>query len=146
MARQARDVSCRVGLNAAEVGSWSWLSENRQAPDLIENWWNTFKAFVLGTVDVDLQPVSWDQKYERWNDAVEAQEWGGDHGLGRGYPVKHRYPCCDDKQSGRERRTAEGGDGAVGGNGCSESIQSDGKFIEDWLGAYAQLAQRHPVH
>ncbi len=141
MARQARDVSCaRVGLNAAEVGSWSWLSENRQAPDLIENWWNTFKAFVLGTVDVDLQPVSWDQKYERWNDAVEAQKWGEVTTV-----LAEDIRSSIDILAATTNKVAESDEllkvataRLLAATGV-ESIQSDGKFIEDWLGAYAQL-------
>ena len=140
-ARQTRDTACaKAGLNPANVGNWNWLLGNRQAPDLLESWWSSFKSFVLGSIEVDLQPVAWDERYGGWKDAAEAQKWGE----AAGSLVEDIRSSIDTHAAGsaelaewdeKLKHATERLSVATG----SESIQGNGKLIENWLGTYAQL-------
>ncbi len=144
--RQARDLACaKVGLNPTDVGNWSWLSGNRQAPELIESWWTSFKGFVLGAIDVDLQAVPWDQKYEGWNDAAGAQKWG-EVASDLANDIRSNidiHTATIGKVAERDELLRASTERLFSSIGV-ESIQADGKLIDDWLGAYAQLCSMPP--
>lgn len=63
-----------IGLNAATVDDWKWL-EQGPSPELLENWFEEYKAFLQEPIERELQSIDWDEEYNIWNGSNDARRW-----------------------------------------------------------------------
>jgi very-short-patch-repair endonuclease len=65
-----------VGLSCAEIENWQWLLTG-PSPALLADWGRRIRSVLEKPVEHDLEPVKWNEQYDRWRSAEEALSWAG---------------------------------------------------------------------
>jgi len=66
-----------VGLAASKAGDWKWLLTG-PSPELLADWDQRLRALLDKPVEQALEPIDWQDEFDRWTSAEQADSWASE--------------------------------------------------------------------
>lgn len=133
-----------VRLLSADIENWQWLLTG-PSPALLVDWERRIRGILEKPVEHDLEPVEWNEQYDRWRSAEEALSWAESARQLAGDIHRLLGELMTQIEAVEELRTeVEAGREEIRSHGIPEAVTISEETLRQWAACFTQHVSLPP--